>query len=213
MVVSVDSSKVMPPLKGFEAISRTWDEAFNCPVAKLKPGEYYITLVDELITTLLGSCIAVCIRDVDRGIGSMNHFMLPISADGYWSGRGDLSSLATRYGNFAMEHMINDVLSQGGRKTRLEVKVFGGGQMTAEMTGIGLSNIKFVYHYLDTEGMRIAREDVGGDHPRRIIYFPRTGRVLMKRLSSMHNKTVIEREKAYHETIISQPLTGEMELF
>ncbi|MCW8889115.1 MAG: chemoreceptor glutamine deamidase CheD, partial [Sedimenticola sp.] len=108
---------------------------------------------------------------------------------------------------------INAVLKLGARKQRLEIKVFGGGQMLSALTGVGQSNIDFVHHYLMTEGMPISSEDVGGIHPRKIIYFPKSGRVLLKRLKSLHNNTLLERECAYQSEILTRPITGEVELF
>lgn len=121
----------LKPLSGFEGIQRYWDRERQMPAAKILPGEYYVSNQNELITTVLGSCVSACIRDPVAGIGGMNHFMLPNSERGNWNGKHSIASNATRYGNFAMEHMINDILKHGGERGNLEVKVFGGGKSLA----------------------------------------------------------------------------------
>ncbi|VAX07710.1 Chemotaxis protein CheD [hydrothermal vent metagenome] len=206
-------SSFPPPITGFESINRYWDKRHSAIAAKILPGEYYVTTQNEIITTVLGSCVSACIRDRLFGIGGMNHFMLPLSNGEGWGGAGDLLSTATRYGNYAMEHMINDILSHGGHRRNLEVKVFGGGRIIAGMTSIGDKNIAFVRDYLSREGLEIAGEDLGDIHPRKVVYFPATGRVMMKKLEHLHNDTVIKREEAYRHDIEEQPVEGEVELF
>jgi len=201
-------------LPGFEHINRYWDRVNDIPAAKILPGEYYVTTSNEVVTTVLGSCISACIRDRYFGVGGMNHFMLPLSEGGHWAGGDvDLTSMATRYGNFAMEHMINDILSHGGHKKNLEVKIFGGGQIIHSMTNVGLDNIEFVREYLHTEGLQIASENVGDIYPRKIVYYPATGRVRLKKLKDLHNDTVVQREQAYQQDIVHEPVTGDVELF
>ena len=138
--------------------------------AKVQPGDYYITNAHEAIYTVLGSCISACIRDPETGVGGINHFMLPIhhSDKGAWSA-AEVSS-ATRYGNYAMEHLINDIVSFGGVKSRLEIKIFGGGRMLAKMGDIGPDNIKFVRQYLKDEGLKVVGHHVGGDAPQNLLF-------------------------------------------
>ncbi|MDX8382974.1 MAG: chemoreceptor glutamine deamidase CheD [Ghiorsea sp.] len=202
-----------PALPGFEHISRHWYGAHKVFCAKVQPGDYYISNEHEAIHTVLGSCISACIRDPEVGIGGMNHFMLPVHhADkGAWNA-AEVSS-ATRYGNYAMEHLINDIISFGGVKSRLEIKIFGGGRMLAKMGDIGADNIKFVREYLKDEGLKVVGHDVGGDAPRKIYYFPNTGRVLMKKLRSMHVNKITERESQYLHKIDAAPVTGDVDLF
>ncbi len=203
--------KVLP---GFEHVNRYWDRVNNISAAKILPGEYYVTTSNEVITTVLGSCISACICDRLMGVGGMNHFMLPLSAGGHWAGGSvDPTSMATRYGNFAMEHMINEIFKQGGQKRNLEVKIFGGGQILQSMTDIGLDNIEFIHDYLKTEGLKIASENVGDIFPRKIVYYPMSGRVRLKKLKDLHNDTVIQREREYREGIVQEPVAGEVELF
>jgi chemotaxis protein CheD len=203
-----------PSLPGFERINRYWDTAQEMPAAKILPGEYYVTTSRELVTTVLGSCVSACVRDKVFGVGGMNHFMLPISADGKgWNGSSDLLSTATRYGNYAMEHMINDILKHGGHKRHLEAKIFGGGRMMASLSDVGARNIEFVREYLDTEGIPIQNESVGDIYPRKVIYIPSTGKALVKRLKHLHNDTIVQRESDYQNEIAQQPVSGSIELF
>lgn len=198
-------------LPGYESIRRIWHHAHQRFGARIMPGEYYVTRHDELIATTLGSCISACIRDPAVGIGGMNHFMLPADE------RAAASSydMSARYGNFAMEHMINDILKNGGRRERLEVKVFGGGNVLPSMTAIGSKNIAFVRDYLHTEGFRITSEDMGGPHPRKVIYFPASGRVMMQRvsLSRRDEQEITRREVEYQKSIAAKPVEGDIDLF
>lgn len=203
-----------PALPGFEAINRYWDRTRGGFAAKILPGQYYVTTHDEYIVTVLGSCVSACIRDPVFGVGGMNHFMLPsgeMDGDGVagvrWPG------LATRYGNFAMEHLINAVLKHGGRREHLEVKVFGGGRILAGMSDIGRRNIEFIREYIRAEGLRITAENLGDVHPRKVVYSPLTGRAQQKKLRSLRNGTVVEREKAYLRELDDEPVAGSIELF
>ncbi len=201
------SGKFPNVLAGFENIQRYWEKKFNRPTAKILPGEYYVTINDELITTVLGSCVSACIRDRVFGVGGMNHFMLPSSAD------EGLLSEATRYGNYAMEHMINDILKNGGKRENLEVKLVGGGQIIKNMSDVGARNISFVRQYIVSEGLKLVGEDLGDIHPRKVLYHPPSGKVRVKKLRSLHNTTIVEREENYKKSIQKEPVTGEIELF
>jgi len=201
-------------LPGFEHIRRAWHDAHEACAARLLPGEYYVTKNDEGVYTTLGSCISACIRDRVSGIGGMNHFMLPASAAADRdSWKSTSLSEATRYGNFAMEHLINDILKNGGQKQNLEVKLFGGGRIMANMTDIGMRNITFVHDYIKTEGLRAVSEDVGDVFPRMVVYFPATGKVRVKRLRSLHTNTIAAQESQYLESIKEKPVSGDIELF
>jgi chemotaxis protein CheD len=198
---------------GFEHITRYWDRKHNMPAAKILPGEYYVTRNNEIITTVLGSCVSACIRDRILGVGGMNHFMLPVSAGSVWSGVDDPVSSATRYGNHAMEIMINDILSYGGRRSNLEVKIFGGGKIMASTADVGGKNIEFVHQYLKNEGLQLLNEDVGNIYPRKVLYYPATGRVRLKKLRHLHNDTIVRREQAYRQNLDGKPVAGGVELF
>ena len=213
-IVRKNMHKLPRSLPGFEGINRYWDTEHEMPAAKILPGEYYVTAGTELVTTVLGSCVTACIRDRVFGISGMNHFMLPISTDGKgWNGAHDVVSTATRYGNYAMEHMINDILKHGGHKRHLEAKIFGGGRMMESLSDIGARNIEFVREYLSVEGVPLVGESVGDIHPRKVIYIPATGKVLVKRIKHMHNDTIIRRETAYRSEITREPVGGSVELF
>ena len=202
-----------PSLPGFENINRYWDKQHDIQAAKILPGEYYVTNNNELVTTVLGSCVSACIRDRVFGIGGMNHFMLPLSEGKGWGGASDFTSTATRFGNYAMEHMINDILKHGGHKKQLEAKIFGGGRMMDAQTDIGRTNIDFVCSYLKTEGIPVLAQDVGDIYPRKVIYFPESGKVRVKKLKTMHNSTVLKRETQYRKEIVEQPVQTDIELF
>lgn len=180
--------------------------------AKILPGELYVSMHGEMIATVLGSCVAACVRDVKKGIGGMNHFMLPEPSEHSHGWGGD--NLNTRYGSWAMEALINEILKRGGRRGTLEVKLFGGGQIIENMTDIGERNINFVKEYMEAEGLKIVAEDLGGLRPRKVLYFPDTGAVKVKRLNQVQNETVYSRERDYAKQVnVESSTDGSVELF
>ncbi len=198
-------------LADFDHINRFWDRRHRTWAAKILPGEYYVTTQpDEAVATTLGSCVSACIRDKVFGIGGMNHFMLPIKME---HASEEWMDSATRYGSYAMEHLINDILKNGGNRKNLEVKLTGGGKIMANMSDVGARNIQFALEYLETEGIEIKVQDLGDIYPRKVIYFPATGRLRIKRLRSLHNETLIQREQAYQHELDVQPDSGGVELF
>lgn len=203
---------IQKALRGFGDINRYWDKDRHMYAAKILPGQFYVTTHDEVVVTVLGSCVSACIRDTVFGIGGMNHFMLPATDATEVTFNGVVSD-AARYGNFAMEHMINAILKNGGMKENLEVKIVGGGRIIEGMTNIGARNVEFVKEYLAAEGLVIAGEDVGDIYPRKVVYYPRTGKVQVKKLRSMHNSTVRDREQRYMQDIETKPVGGDVELF
>jgi len=200
-------------LPGFDHINTYYDSMHEIATAKLLPGEYYVTTRAEAVVTVLGSCVSACIRDRVFGIGGMNHFMLPIHEGERSTWKGSVADNITRFGNYAMEHLINDILSHGGMRKNLEVKVFGGGRIVKGMSDIGACNVRFVLEYLQEEKLPVLTRDLNGNYPRKIYYFPQTGRVLMKKLASLHNDTLINREKKYFHAIEDAPVGGEVDLF
>jgi chemotaxis protein CheD len=199
---------------GFEHINRYWDRRMNVAAAKILPGEFYVSRNGEMVSTVLGSCVSACIRDRQLGVGGMNHFMLPQEGKFSTDNWGGEVGLASRYGNWAMEFLINSVLKLGGSRRNLEVKVFGGGNVLTNMTEIGTRNIEFVLNYLRNEELEIAAQDLGGPYPRKILYFPDTGAVKVKKLIKVENETIAQREKAYREDLSSHPdQSGDVELF
>ncbi len=203
-----------PTLPGFEHVRRSWNHNYQSYAARILPGEYYVTKNDEGVYTTLGSCISACIRDRVSGIGGMNHFMLPSTdsseADAW---KASSQSSATRYGNYAMEHLINEIMRNGGKRQNLEVKIFGGGRILENMTDVGERNINFVRDYLQLEGLQVVSEDVGSIYPRMVVYFPQSGRARVKRLRSLHNNTIASQEISYIDTLKAKPISGEIELF
>ena len=204
----------MPPaLPQFGHIRRTWDEELGITVAKLLPGDYYVTRHNEAIFTVLGSCVSACVRERKLGIGGMNHFRLPLDRSGGTSAWADnLVSSATRYGNVAMERLINDIMTLGGQRSNLEFKVIGGGKVLDMALDVGARNAQFVRDYLKTEGFLITAEDLGDSFARKLFYNPATGKVRVKRLTSTVNRAVFEREREFESTT-AQVETGSVELF
>ena len=196
-------------LPGFEHISRYWDDNLKVVTARIQPGELYVSRHDEMINTVLGSCISACISDLSAGIGGMNHFMLP---DEGTTGSG-FGAQAARYGLHAMEQLINTIMKHGGDRRNLQVKIFGGGRMIAKMGDVGARNIKFIHNYLREEGLSILAEDVGAIYPRKVNYFPLTGRVLMKRLRPLHNQTIADREIEVMQKQVEKPRSHDVEFF
>ncbi len=188
-----------------------YDRTFDCDAAKILPGEYYYTNRDMLIVTVLGSCVSACIRDRATGLGGMNHFMLP---DG-GADVGSPVSASARYGTYAMEVLINDLLKAGARRENLEAKVFGGGAVLKGFTAInvGERNAAFVQTFLKNEKIRIVAEDLEDIYPRKVYFFPRTGKVLVKKLMQTHNDTLAQRESDYANRLKAKPVAGEVELF
>jgi len=189
------------------------DRAYALDAAKILPGEYFVTDEDMVIVTVLGSCVSACIRDRELGIGGMNHFMLPDS-EREKEGAGPLSS-AARYGSYAMELLINHLLKMGARRDRLEAKVFGGGNVLPGFTkmNVGQRNANFVLEFLKAEQIRVTARDLEDTCPRKVYFFPASGRVLVKRLASANNNTIVKRETDYRKQLDQSRGGGEVELF
>jgi chemotaxis protein CheD len=184
--------------------------AFDAVAVKVFPGEHYVTSSPhEMPVTVLGSCVAACIRDPLAGVGGMNHFMLPEGQDDRWGG----VSASMRYGNVAMERLINDILAHGGERRRLEVKVFGGANVMGGTSNIGHRNADFVESYLAAEGIPIAASHLRSHLPRRVHYFPRTGRVLLLELRQFRREELLRSEALYKTKLRWAPVEGAVELF
>ncbi|MBS0290209.1 MAG: chemoreceptor glutamine deamidase CheD [Proteobacteria bacterium] len=210
----MSSSVPLPAtLPGFEKIHRFWDYSKNMPVVKLQPGEFYVTTNEEAIITILGSCVCACVRDVDLGVGGMNHFMLP--SKGSLHQKLIVNSDDARYGNWAMEFLINQILNAGGRRRLLEVKIFGGANVFQSLSSnIGDRNIQFIEEYLENERLAIKAKDLGGFAARIIVYFPKTGKVQLKYLDEPKKYEIVEKERKYLKQI-DKTLSddGNIELF
>ena len=187
-----------------------FDRTFDCDAAKILPGEYYYTAKDMLIVTVLGSCVSACVRDRVKGLGGMNHFMLPDGGD-----PGNPVSASMRYGTYAMEVLINDLLKAGARREHLEAKVFGGGAVLRGFSAmnVGERNAAFVINFLKTERIPVLAEDLNDIYPRKVYFFPRTGKVLVKKLMQTHNDTLAKRELDYASRLKVTPVSGAVDLF
>ena len=187
----------LPPLADGRAGRRFYDSAQAAWVVKILPGEFYVTGdPEEVLVTVLGSCVSACIRDPVARMGGMNHFMLvqnKTGASGAWG--NELES--ARFGNFAMEKLINGMLKRGCARERMEIKVFGGANVTSARNAIGTENSEFVLRYLAAEGLPCAAQDLGGTYPRRIIYFPMTGKVVRRLLTGRDQETALRDESDY----------------
>ncbi len=163
-------------------------------VTTVHQGDCHVSNAEDVtFATILGSCISACVRDVGAGVGGMNHFLLAEQSGSFKEKFG----VSARYGAFAMEQLINKVLSQGtGRKENIEVKIFGGGIISGTMQDVGAKNIAFVKSFLRDEGYKIASEDVGGTWARRIMYKPYSGRAMVKRLDSEAGDSLAAKEAA-----------------
>jgi len=190
-----------PPgaLPAFAKIARDWDPVHEVFAAKIMPGEYYVTRNDEAIVTVLGSCVSACVRDVASGTGGMNHFMLPGNESNEEQASGKQGP-PERFGVFAMASLLSQLASLGIPGDHLEVKLFGGSRVITGESDIGRRNIEFVRQYATRHQLNITAEDLGGECPRKIMFFPSTGRVLVRRLRSLQHRAVMEREHSYHET-------------
>ena len=176
-----------------------WDANFKNDAVKVLPGEFFVSDEDMLIVTTLGSCIAACLWDRERRIGGMNHFMLPEGGDG-----------SGRYGSYAMELLINQLLKRGASRTALEAKVFGGGSVIASMTSInvGERNTQFVLDYLRTERIPVVSKDVLDTCARKVCLLPASGKALVKRLSPSNPATLAAQERAAAEKAAPQAAGG-----
>jgi len=193
--------------RDYEARTFYHDAAFKVDAVKLMPGEYFVHDADDLLLmTVLGSCVAACLVDRGAGVSGMNHFMLP---DG---------GAAGRYGVFAMELLINEMMKRGARRERLEAKVFGGGQVMRNFStmNVGEQNVQFVDQFLAQERITITSRDVLDVHPRKVCLFPKSARVLVKKLANTQLDTIATEESAYRGRINRAPATasaGSVELF
>lgn len=189
---------------------RHFDPALGLTVVQVLQGDYYVTSRrDEALTTVLGSCIAACVRDPLLGCGGMNHFLLPEAA----GPASDLVATARlRYGVHAMDRLIADVLALGGRRERLEVKVFGGGNVVAGLGAVGHRNADFVEDYLRRAGLAVAASHLRGTASRRIQYVPRTGRVRLRELAPEVAAAVPRHEVRRMPRVVAGP-GGSVEVY
>ncbi|MGQ9724294.1 MAG: chemoreceptor glutamine deamidase CheD [Tepidimonas sp.] len=188
------------PRRPGEASFFFFDQHFKYAVAKVLPGEYFVSDEDVLIMTVLGSCIAACIWDSRQRIGGMNHFMLP-------DGGADTTG---RYGSYAMELLINEMIKRGATREYMQAKVFGGGAVIAGMTSmnVGERNTQFVLDYLSTERIPVVSKDVMDIYPRKVVFFPVTGKAMVKRLALAHPETLETQERLGSASRLAQTNAG-----
>lgn len=202
----VDHLKSLPRSPG-EASFFYNDHHFQYDAVKVLPGEYFVSGEDVMIMTVLGSCIAACIWDGKIRAGGMNHFMLP---------DGDGADGGGRYGSYAMELLINQLLKSGARRESMQAKVFGGAQVMAGFTtmNVGERNTKFVLDYLATERIPVVSQDVLDIHPRKVCFFPTSGKALVKRLAHAHPENLaVEERKGNAASVVTSTSGGSIDLF
>lgn len=195
----------------FVNVRRMRDNRFPHEIAAILPGEFFVSVDPMIVYTVLGSCVSACIRDPVVGVGGMNHFMLPApkehqSGDA-WGGE------STRYGSYAMESLINEIIQRGGLRHRLEMKLFGGGKIYEGNIDIGANNVAWVLDYLKNEGFQVEKSDLGDVYPRKLYYFIHSGRVLMKKIKQVKNDTIFDREIRYQKQLVEVPAPIDVTLF
>lgn len=203
--VTLQELKVRPRKAG-EASFFYFDHHFQFNAAKVLPGEYFVSQENLVIMTVLGSCIAACLWDSRMRVGGMNHFMLP---------DGDSGDSSGRYGSYAMELLINEMLKIGARRETLQAKIFGGGQVMANFTtmNVGERNTSFVQNYLQTERIPIVSEDVLDIYPRKVVFFPATGKAMVKRLAHSHPEALAQESRGNAATVAKSTAGGSVDLF
>ncbi|MBT0569504.1 chemoreceptor glutamine deamidase CheD [Curvibacter sp. CHRR-16] len=197
----MDQLKAQPRKPG-EASFFYFDHHFQYDAVKVLPGEYFVANQDIVIMTVLGSCIAACLWDSRARVGGMNHFMLP---DGDGGGQG-----SGRFGSYAMELLINEMLKMGATRETLQAKIFGGGQVMAGFTtmNVGERNTNFVLDYLATERIPIVSRDVMDIHPRKVCFFPVLGKALVKRLAHAHPESLVVEERRGNAAVVATKTAG-----
>lgn len=198
--------KAQPRKKG-EASFFYYEQNFQFDAVKVLPGEYFVSPENLVIVTVLGSCIAACIWDARVRLGGMNHFMLPDGEGGEGAGR---------YGSYAMELLINEMMKLGARRESMQAKVFGGGQVMHNFTtmNVGERNTRFVLDYLQTERIAVVSQDVLDIYPRKVCFFPVTGKAMVKRLAHAHPETLLaEERKGSAAVVVKTTAGGSVDLF
>ena len=189
---------------------RYFDSRLEATVVQVLQGDYYTSdKAGEVISTILGSCVAACIRDPIALCGGMNHFLLPEAKQD----NEGMAGLALRYGSYSMEQLVNAILARGGRRERLEVKVFGGANVIKGMSKIGYQNADFVERYLQREGLQIAGGHLRGTWPRKVLYYPATGQVRMRELKENSASKVFDKEVDLAPRSVATGDAGSIELF
>lgn len=170
-------------------------------------GEYKVVNDPSVfLSTILGSCVAACLRDPIAGVGGMNHFLLPGAANA-GSGGGD----ATRYGVHLMELLINGLLKKGARRDRLEAKVFGGAKTIATFSNVGEQNAAFAMKFLRDEGIKVVGSSTGGEHGRKLEFWPVSGRARQYPLTGAETQKTVALEQ--RPVPVTKPVESSIEFF
>jgi chemotaxis protein CheD len=195
---------------GGDGSRRVFDRALGCDTVRVLPGNYYVTDESIGIITVLGSCVAACLWDARAGYGGMNHFMLPDGAEDEAS-----AGAPARYGLYAMEVLINDLLKHGARRSNMQAKVFGGGRVIRGMTSVNVGdrNADFVLEFLRTEKIPVVAQDLREPFARKVAFLPKTGKAMVKRIDPGADATIVEQERSYVTTLAKKPVAGDIELF
>lgn len=196
----------MPKYPEFSHIRRFWMPQRDRYGVKVVAGDFYVTSQDEMISTVLGSCISACIRDPRAGVGGINHFLLP-DAD------CDILSASNRYGVFAMEQLINVIIKYGGHRNNFEIKLVGGGNMIGGLNDIGQCNIDFIKNFITVEGYHTVAEDLGGLQPRKLMYNVKDGRLLVQKMKCQHHDRYLQLEIEKQRRNQQVYTTDDIELF
>lgn len=194
----------------FSNIEQSWDHNLERNVWTIHPGDYCIINNNDVLCTVLGTCIAVTILDVKNHITGMNHFLLPDD-----NGKANSKdSYSARYGCWAMEHLINDMIKYGAERKHMEFKYFGASRLLKmKSVDVAGKNIAFIENFMKEEGIRVRSKDVGGSSPRKIFIFPDTGKVLVKKLSANKSKDLEKEEKTYFDSINENHEEGDVDIF
>lgn len=203
--ISLSDLKAQPRRPG-QASFFFFDPHFQHNAVKVLPGEYFVSDKQIIIMTVLGSCISACLWDSRMKIGGINHFMLP---------EGGAQDVSGRYGSYAMELLINEMQKMGARRETMQAKIFGGGQVMQSFTtmNVGEKNTKFVINYLRTERIPIVSEDVMDIYPRKVVFFPVTGKAMVKRLAHAHPDVLAQEKRGNVATVVKTTAGGSVDLF
>lgn len=197
---SLEALKMRPKVAG-QASFFYFDPHFQYNAVKVLPGEYFVSNENLVIMTVLGSCISACLWDSRMRVGGMNHFMLP---------DGDSLDVSGRYGSYAMELLINQMFKLGARRETMQAKIFGGAQVMHNFTtmNVGERNTNFVVNYLRAERIPVISEDVLDIYPRKVCYFPATGKAMVKRLAHTHPEKLVAQDKRGNAATVAHATSG-----
>jgi chemotaxis protein CheD len=203
--IRIDEDLILPAERRLQ-----FDREINALLVWVGQADYFVSSSpNEVIVTVLGSCIAVCMYDSVARCGGMNHFILPEDT----GGRTELPGMALRYGSYSIERMVNSLLAKGAKRERLVTKVFGGGNVISGNANVGHRNADFVEEYLKREGFHIGAKHLRGNQARKIRFFPTTGKVQMTMLGGEAIKSVVRSEDMLRKAPEIVTKHGSVEIF